>query len=173
MRHDTGNNSGPATTTSQSGRGSMVPPTSRESTPQDPYPQPQSGRDSGASSSRHLYPPSSSRDDRSSNTEHPSGSHIELESNLALAPNSPNRNTDVEANHLDHEPSKVIDVSPRSIIKQVIFVFTCISAQWMAQAQLGMIIIPLYQVGSQVGTQNVGQLSWMAAAYGYVTSLRM
>lgn len=56
----------------------------------------------------------------------------------------------------------------RCIGRQTVFIFLCISAQWMAQAQLGMVIIPLYEVGQSVGTTDPGQLSWMAAAYGYV-----
>lgn len=76
---------------------------------------------------------------------------------------------DVEATGHD-SVQKSTGIPSQSTFKQVIFVFTCISAQWMAQAQLGMIIIPLYQVGGQVGTDNVGQLSWMAAAYGQVSA---
>jgi hypothetical protein len=53
--------------------------------------------------------------------------------------------------------------------KALFVVVTC-SAQLVAQAQFGMVMIPLYEVGRWLGTEEQGQLGWMAASYGYVAS---
>ena len=52
--------------------------------------------------------------------------------------------------------------------KALFVVVTC-SAQLVAQAQFGMVMIPLYEVGRWLGTEEQGQLGWMAASYGYVS----
>lgn len=49
---------------------------------------------------------------------------------------------------------------------KAVFIMTTCSAQLIAQGQFGMVMIPLYEIGAWLGTQNQGQLGWMAASYG-------
>jgi hypothetical protein len=48
------------------------------------------------------------------------------------------------------------------------FILLCCSAQLLAQAQLGMVLVPLEEIGRSLGTSDPGELSWMVASYGYV-----
>lgn len=49
---------------------------------------------------------------------------------------------------------------------KALFILTTCSAQLIAQGQFGMVLIPLYEIGAWLGTQEQGQLGWMAASYG-------
>ena len=49
---------------------------------------------------------------------------------------------------------------------KALFVITTCSAQLIAQGQFGMVVVPLYEVGEWLGTEEQGQLGWMAASYG-------
>ena len=49
---------------------------------------------------------------------------------------------------------------------KALFIATTCSAQLIAQGQFGMVVIPLYEVGRWLGTEEQGQLGWMAASYG-------
>ena len=46
------------------------------------------------------------------------------------------------------------------------FACTACSAQLIAQGQFGMVLIPIYQIGAWLGTQEQGELGWMTAANG-------
>lgn len=49
---------------------------------------------------------------------------------------------------------------------KALFIVTTCSAQLIAQGQFGMVVVPLYEVGRWLGTEEQGQLGWMAASYG-------
>ena len=50
--------------------------------------------------------------------------------------------------------------------KAIFITITC-SAQFLGQAQFGMVVIPLIEIGEYLGTTSPGELSWMAASNGY------
>ena len=54
-----------------------------------------------------------------------------------------------------------------SLFKAVFITVTC-SAQFLGQAQFGMVVIPLIEIGQYLGTTSPGELSWMAASNGWV-----
>ena len=47
-----------------------------------------------------------------------------------------------------------------------------VSAQLLAQGQFGMVIIPLSEIGVWLGTDDPGELSWIAASFGYARARR-
>lgn len=49
---------------------------------------------------------------------------------------------------------------------RVTFVTTACATQLLSQAGLGMVMIPLHVIGESLGTDDNGQMSWMAASYG-------
>jgi hypothetical protein len=46
------------------------------------------------------------------------------------------------------------------------FIIVTCSTQYLAQGQFGAVIIPLPEIGEWLGTEDAGELSWMAASYG-------
>jgi hypothetical protein len=58
------------------------------------------------------------------------------------------------------------DIRLRSKWYQAGFILLCCSAQLLAQAQLGMVLVPLEEIGRSLGTSDPGELSWMVASYG-------
>ncbi|KAK1926475.1 MFS transporter [Papiliotrema laurentii] len=54
---------------------------------------------------------------------------------------------------------------------KALFIATTCSAQLIAQGQFGMVVIPLYEVGRWLGTEEQGQLGWMAASYGLTVGM--
>lgn len=63
-----------------------------------------------------------------------------------------------------------LDIRGRSKLYQAIFILLCCSAQLLAQAQFGMVLVPLDEIGRWLGTTDAGELSWMVASYGWVRS---
>lgn len=55
----------------------------------------------------------------------------------------------------------------RSTLQQVAFILVTGSAQLLAQAQFGSVLVPLVEIGRSLGTSASGELGWMAASYGY------
>lgn len=47
------------------------------------------------------------------------------------------------------------------------FVTTACATQLLSQAGLGVVMIPLHVIGESLGTDDNGQMSWMAASYGW------
>jgi hypothetical protein len=62
-----------------------------------------------------------------------------------------------------------VDIRSRPKRYQAGFVLLCCSAQLLAQAQLGMVLVPLEEIGQSLGTSDPGELSWMVASYGSVS----
>ena len=54
----------------------------------------------------------------------------------------------------------------RSILFKITFVSITCAAQFIAQCQFGMVIIPLTEIGDYLGVTSAGELSWMTASYG-------
>jgi hypothetical protein len=65
-------------------------------------------------------------------------------------------------------PSPYDDLRSKPKWYQAVFVLLCCSAQLLAQAQLGMVLVPLEEIGRSLGTSDPGELSWMVASYGCV-----
>ena len=63
-------------------------------------------------------------------------------------------------------------VAARSFFYQTLFVSIVAFPQLLAEAHIGMLIVPLLDIGRQVNTEDEHQLSWFPAAYGYVLSAR-
>ena len=59
-----------------------------------------------------------------------------------------------------------VDIRSKPKWYQAGFVLLCCSAQLLAQAQLGMVLVPLEVIGRSLGTSDPGELSWMVASYG-------
>jgi len=59
-------------------------------------------------------------------------------------------------------------VAARSFFYQTLFVSIVAFPQLLAEAHIGMLIVPLLDIGRQVNTEDEHQLSWFPAAYGYV-----
>ncbi|WVW78590.1 hypothetical protein I302_100546 [Kwoniella bestiolae CBS 10118] len=57
-------------------------------------------------------------------------------------------------------------LSNKSIPFQILFITITCATQLIAQGQFGMLIIPLNDLGPWLGTDDAGQMSWMAASYG-------
>jgi len=57
-------------------------------------------------------------------------------------------------------------VASRSFFFQTIFVSIVAFPQLLAEAHIGMLIVPLLDIGRQVNTEDEHQLSWFPAAYG-------
>ncbi|WWD00461.1 hypothetical protein V866_007376 [Kwoniella sp. B9012] len=57
-------------------------------------------------------------------------------------------------------------LSDKSIGFQILFITITCATQLIAQGQFGMLIIPLNDLGPWLGTEDAGQMSWMAASYG-------
>ena len=53
---------------------------------------------------------------------------------------------------------------------KALFLTTTCSAQFLAQGQFGMVVLPLTDIGNYLGATSPGELSWMAASYGSVAS---
>jgi hypothetical protein len=62
------------------------------------------------------------------------------------------------------------DIRLKSKWYQAGFILLCCSAQLLAQAQLGMVLVPLEEIGRSLGTIDAGELSWMVASYGQVST---
>ena len=60
------------------------------------------------------------------------------------------------------------DLLSKSKWYQAGFILLCCSAQLLAQAQLGMVLVPLEEIGRSLGTSDPGELRWMVASSGYV-----
>jgi len=54
----------------------------------------------------------------------------------------------------------------RSRLFGITFISTAVAAQFLAQGQFGMVVMPLQEIGRHLGTTEPGELSWMAASYG-------
>lgn len=75
--------------------------------------------------------------------------------------------TDSKSPESGKTPAKTHLGSRGGAFKALFVVVTC-SAQLVAQAQFGMVMMPLYEIGAWLGTDDQGQLGWMAASYGSV-----
>ncbi|WWC59375.1 uncharacterized protein I303_101927 [Kwoniella dejecticola CBS 10117] len=64
------------------------------------------------------------------------------------------------------EPKRRINIQDKSAAFQVLFVTITCATQLLAQGQFGMVLIPLNDLGPWLGTDDAGQMSWMAASYG-------
>ncbi|WWC67828.1 uncharacterized protein I206_101745 [Kwoniella pini CBS 10737] len=92
----------------------------------------------------HSFPPEEYRNDQQVNNEFPSSKAVENQ---------------------DQGQSKNY-IQSRSVPFQVIFVIITCATQLLAQGQFGMVLITLNDLGLWLGTEDAGQLSWMAAGYG-------
>lgn len=54
---------------------------------------------------------------------------------------------------------------------KALFIVTTCSAQLITQGQFGMVVIPLYEVGAWLGTEEQGQLGWIVASYGLTVGM--
>jgi hypothetical protein len=54
----------------------------------------------------------------------------------------------------------------RSLFYQTLFVAVVCFPQVIAEAHIGMLLVPLVDIGRQVHTEDEHQLSWFPAAYG-------
>ena len=59
----------------------------------------------------------------------------------------------------------------RSTLFKAAFILVACSTQLMSTAQLGMVVIPLPDIGDWLGTANAGELSWMSASYGMTVGM--
>lgn len=57
-------------------------------------------------------------------------------------------------------------VESRSFFYQTLFVSVVCFPQVIAEAHIGMLLVPLVDIGRQVNTEDEHQLSWFPAAYG-------
>ena len=57
-------------------------------------------------------------------------------------------------------------VAARSFFFQTLFVAVVAFPQLLAEAHIGMLLVPLVEIGKQVNTEDEHQLSWFPAAYG-------
>lgn len=57
-------------------------------------------------------------------------------------------------------------VAARSFFFQTLFVAVVAFSQLLAEAHIGMLLVPLVEIGKQVNTEDEHQLSWFPAAYG-------
>lgn len=57
-------------------------------------------------------------------------------------------------------------VASRSFFYQTLFVAVVCFPQVIAEAHIGMLLVPLVDIGRQVNTEDEHQLSWFPAAYG-------
>lgn len=62
--------------------------------------------------------------------------------------------------------SNTIDIRARSKWFQGTFILLCCGSQLFAQAQLGMVLVPLDEIGRSLATTDPGELAWMVASYG-------
>ena len=63
-------------------------------------------------------------------------------------------------------PISTTPVSNRSYLFQTLFVTIVCFPQVLAEAHIGMLLVPLVDIGRQVGTGDEHQLSWFPASYG-------
>ncbi|WRT64885.1 uncharacterized protein IL334_001821 [Kwoniella shivajii] len=77
---------------------------------------------------------------------------------------SPSNNTPSSENVGSSSQPHFLD--GKSILFQIMFVSITCATQLIAQGQFGMLIIPLNDLGPWLGTDNAGEMSWMAASYG-------
>ncbi|KAK8846854.1 hypothetical protein IAR55_005942 [Kwoniella newhampshirensis] len=59
----------------------------------------------------------------------------------------------------------------KSALFKLIFITTACATQLLAQAQFGMLVFPLHDVGASLGTQDPGEMSWIAASYGLTVGM--
>lgn len=91
------------------------------------------------------------------------------EKDLSRSPtlNSTSRNADRDL-ELKSTVSRIPTASKNpefGILRETAFVSTVISAQLLTQASLAQSIAPLHVIGATFGTENPGQLSWLAAGF--------
>jgi hypothetical protein len=63
-------------------------------------------------------------------------------------------------------PSSRSHLEGRSAAFKAVFVTATLMMQLLAQAQFGMVLIPLADLGRWLRTENVSEQSWMAASFG-------
>ncbi|OCF37435.1 hypothetical protein I316_00556 [Kwoniella heveanensis BCC8398] len=59
----------------------------------------------------------------------------------------------------------------KSSFFKIMFVTTTCATQLITQAQVGLVMIPLNNIGPWLGTDDAGEMSWMAASYGLTVGI--
>ncbi|WVF69910.1 hypothetical protein IAT40_004694 [Kwoniella sp. CBS 6097] len=59
----------------------------------------------------------------------------------------------------------------KSTFFKILFVTTACATQLITQAQVGLVMIPLNDIGPWLGTDDAGEMSWMAASYGLTVGI--
>lgn len=98
-------------------------------------------------------------------TRPPEPQNEEIELDLAPAPASHTHTSQSESQKRNLPPSRR-PISQRSFFMQTLFVATVASPQVLCEAQVGMLLVSLEDIGLQVGTHDERELSWFPAAYG-------
>jgi hypothetical protein len=89
----------------------------------------------------------------------------EIELDLTLAQASHTQASQSESQKRTVPPNRR-PISQRSFFMQTLFVATVASPQVLCEAQVGMLLVSLEDIGLQVGTHDERELSWFPAAYG-------
>lgn len=92
----------------------------------------------------------------------PQSEEIELDLTPAQAHSQASQS---ESQKCDLPPNRR-PISQRSFFMQTLFVATVASPQVLCEAQVGMLLVSLEDIGLQVGTHDERELSWFPAAYG-------
>jgi hypothetical protein len=101
----------------------------------------------------------------------PEPQHEEIELELDLTPDAaPHTQASQSESQKRNLPPNRRPISQRSFFMQTIFVATVASPQVLCEAQVGMLLVSLEDIGLQVGTHDERELSWFPAAYGWVTN---
>ncbi|WVR04537.1 hypothetical protein IAU60_001544 [Kwoniella sp. DSM 27419] len=66
----------------------------------------------------------------------------------------------------DSNPACDHFLKTKSTLYKILFVTVCCATQLIVQAQVGLVTVPLYDIGPWLGTEDPGELAWMSAAYG-------
>jgi hypothetical protein len=65
-------------------------------------------------------------------------------------------------------PASRSHLAGRSLAFKMLFLATTLMTQLLSQAQVGMVFVPLGDIGRWLKVEDVGEESWMAASFGYV-----
>jgi hypothetical protein len=96
----------------------------------------------------------------------PSRAHSSLAKIASNVPDSPPRHQSFALNPCLQPDPPVDPLEHKTWAWRIAFVIVTCSTQYLAQGQFGAVIIPLPEIGEWLGTEDAGELSWMAASYG-------
>ncbi|WVQ97952.1 hypothetical protein IAU59_005072 [Kwoniella sp. CBS 9459] len=78
---------------------------------------------------------------------------------------------DPEAEVEAEQPKSRHYLEDKSALFKFLFVTTTCATQLITQAQVGLVMVPLNDIGPWLGTDDAGQMSWMAASYGLTVGI--